>query len=55
MADETRQTAPRASGRRVLAVCGVVGVLFILAMYAGVRYDKATSGPPEPGVGAPSP
>ncbi len=59
MPDETYQTAPRASGKRVLAACAVVGVLFIAAMYAGVRWDQATSGPPEPpgtadpGVAAP--
>ena len=60
MPDETYQTAPRASGKRVLVACAVVGVLFIAAMYAGVRWDQATSGLPapagagDPGVAAPS-
>jgi H+/Cl- antiporter ClcA len=50
MPDETYKTAPQASGKRVLFICLVVGILFIALMYTGVRWDQATSGPPEPAV-----
>ena len=38
---------PKASGKAVLVVGALVGVLFILAMYLGVLYDRATD-PPHP-------
>ncbi len=38
---------PTVSGKAVLGVCALVGVLFIASMYLGVLYDRATD-PPHP-------
>jgi len=35
----------RTSGRRILAIGAALGVAFCAALYAGLRYDRATSGP----------
>jgi len=44
-------TRPRylASGKAVLGVCALVGVLFIASMYLGILYDRATDPPHPPG------
>jgi hypothetical protein len=39
------RTPARASGKAVLAVCAVIGVLFVLSLYLGVLYDRATDPP----------
>jgi hypothetical protein len=36
---------PKASGKVVLVAGALVGALFILAMYLGVLYDRATDPP----------